>query len=82
MDIEETRIVEVIREQGGTTYITEKGTRIKRTRNKFDVYDKDPREPHDAIHFTNNSDGSLTVYVRTNGKEERVTVPAELWARP
>ena len=34
--MEETRIIDVRREQGGTTYITAAGTYIKKTRNKFE----------------------------------------------
>ena len=36
--MEETRIIDVRREQGGTTYVTAAGTYIKKTRNKFDFY--------------------------------------------
>lgn len=34
--MEETRIVDVKREQGGTTYITAAGTYIKKTAKKMD----------------------------------------------
>lgn len=76
--MEETRIVDVRREQGGTTYITAAGTYIKKTAKKLDFYSGDPRNPHDAIHITRNSDGSVTVYERINGKEQRVTIPASM----
>ena len=74
----ETRIVDVRREQGGITYITASGTYIKKTANKMDFYSEDPRNPHDSIHFNVNSDGSVTVYERINGKEQRVTIPASM----
>ena len=76
--MEETRIIDVRREQGGTTYITAAGTYIKKTRNKFDFYSGDPRNPHDSIHINKNSDGSVTVYERINGREQRVTIPASM----
>lgn len=76
--MEETRIVDVRREQGGTTYITATGTYIKKTARKMDFYSGDPRNPHDSIHFSKNSDGSVTVYERINGKEQRVTIPLSM----
>lgn len=76
--MEETKIVQVIRESGGTTYITAAGTYIKKTAHKFDFYSGDPRNPHDSIHINKNSDGSVTVYERINGKDQRVTIPASM----
>ena len=74
----ETRIVDVRREQGGTLYFTEQGSCIKKTAHKLDFYSGDPRNPHDAIHVNKNSDGSVTVYERINGREQRVTIPASM----
>jgi len=76
--MEETRIVDVRREWGGTTYITATGTYIKKTAHKLDFYSGDPRNPHDSIHININSDGSVTVYERINGKDQRVTIPASM----
>lgn len=76
--MEETRIVDVKREQSGTIYITAAGTYIKKTAKKMDFYSGDPRNPHDSIHINKNSDGSVTVYERINGREQRVTIPASM----
>ena len=76
--MEETKIIDVKREPGGTTYITAAGTYIKKTAKKFDFYSGDPRNPHDSIHITKNKDGSVTVYERINGREQRVTIPANM----
>jgi len=76
--MEETRIVDVRREQGGTTYITSAGTYIKKTARKLDFYSGDPRNPHDSIHINENSDGSVTVYERINGKSMRAIIPASM----
>ena len=76
--MEETKIVKVIRGKADVTYVTSAGTYIKRTANKLDFYSGDPRNPHDAIHMNRNSDGSVTVYERINGKASQVTIPKEL----
>ena len=76
--MKETKIVDVRREQGGTTYITAAGTYIKKTERKLDFYSGDPRNPHDAIHINKNRDGSVTVYERIKGVEQRVTIPADM----
>jgi len=76
--MEETKIVEVRREQGGTTYITAAGTYVRKTARKLDFYSGDPRNPHDAIHINVNGDGAVTVYERINGREQRATIPASM----
>lgn len=58
---DETKIVEKIEEQRGTTYVTEKGTRLKSTPSSFSVYSDDPRGEHDSIHFNRDKDGKITV---------------------
>ena len=78
LKMKDTRIVDVRREQGGTTYVTAAGTYIKKTAKKLDFYSGDPRNPHDSIHFNVNGDGSVTVYERINGVEQRVTIPASM----
>lgn len=74
--MEKTRIVEVIREQGGTTYVTEKGTYIKKTANSFAVYDGNPRGPHKSIHFDVLNDGSLRIH---ESGSNPVMVPASIF---
>ena len=72
--MKETRIVDVIREYDSTTYVTEQGTYIKKTRGAFSVYDSNPRYGgHKTVHFHECSDGSLIV--KESGKEE-VKIPA------
>lgn len=71
--MKETKIVKVINEQGGKTYITEAGSYIKRTRSSFSVYDSNPQGPHKSIHFDILPDGSLRINEKGIGE---VIVPA------
>lgn len=78
LEMKETKIIGVRREQGGITYITDAGTYIKKTAHKMDFYSGDPCNSHDSIHVTVNGDGSVTVYERINGEEHRATIPANM----
>lgn len=67
---DETRIINKIEEQRGTTYVTEQNTHLKVTPNAFSVYDKDPREPDkNSIHFDKNDDGSFKVVEKIDGNK-------------
>lgn len=66
---EETKIVEKIQEQRGTTYVTEQGTHIKETPKSFSVYSGDPKEEHDSIHFNRQDDGSFKVTEKKDGEK-------------
>lgn len=66
---DETKFVGKKEESRGTTYITEKGTHIKKTPSSLSVYSGDPQKPHDSVHFNQREDGSFSVTEKIDGEK-------------